>query len=345
MKTNKFIAGALSLGIMGTNFIGMNTSAAESVAAGQISLTASWSLNSDGVLTISGTGALENYEPGMHGYGPIDDDEVEVYYWKNMVPWFDVRSSIKKVVVSEGITSLGSSAFMDCDSLTEVELPSTITDIPYYTFFHCSNLKEIRLPESIATIGEEAFRSCVNLTEVTLPSGLSVIGDYAFEECISLDNVVIPNGTESIGKGAFRYCTALSELIILSKDCIMPPDYASISNYEDYTDYFYVFEGTIYGKEGSTAQAYAQQFGHRYVSLRLGDIDCDGAINALDASLVLAEYASNATGDGSTFSLAEEYCSDTDHDGNINALDASYILSYYAYTETGGKGTFEEFMK
>lgn len=78
---------------------------------------------------------------------------------------------------------------------------------------------------------------------------------------------------------------------------------------------------------------------------KLGDVNFDGSINALDASYVLTAYANTAVGKDSGFSDIQNIVGDVNLDKDINALDASYILSYYAYTATGGTDSFENFMK
>lgn len=77
---------------------------------------------------------------------------------------------------------------------------------------------------------------------------------------------------------------------------------------------------------------------------KLGDVNFDGAVNALDASLVLTAYANTATGKDSGFTDIQKIVGDVNKDNDINALDASNILSYYAYTATGGDKSFEDFL-
>ncbi len=80
------------------------------------------------------------------------------------------------------------------------------------------------------------------------------------------------------------------------------------------------------------------------ISYRTGDVDADGNINALDASMVLTEYAAKATNQPSTLDEVQALAAETNGDGNIDALDASDILSYYSYTATGGDLSFDEWM-
>ena len=97
-------------------------------------------------------------------------------------------SSLKSVTISGG-SSIGSYAFRDCTSLTNVTIGNSVT-----------------------SIGEDAFSECTSLTSVTIPDSVNNIGDYAFRYCTSLTNVTIGNSVTSIGKSAFRNCTSLTSI-------------------------------------------------------------------------------------------------------------------------------------
>lgn len=79
-------------------------------------------------------------------------------------------------------------------------------------------------------------------------------------------------------------------------------------------------------------------------SLGLGDVDGDGAINAIDASLVLTEYGQLSTNRPTTLTPKQNQDADVNKDGNVNAIDASLILAYYAYVSTDGQGSFKDFL-
>lgn len=125
-------------------------------------------------------------------------------------------TKIKTVEIPDGIKTIGSSAFSNCTSLTEVTFTgkSQITSIGDYAFQGCSNLKSINLPEGITEIGQSAFYNCTSLESVTLPSTLKTIGSRAFELCTSLDGVNLPAGLETIGSFAFNQCTRLTSITI-----------------------------------------------------------------------------------------------------------------------------------
>lgn len=77
----------------------------------------------------------------------------------------------------------------------------------------------------------------------------------------------------------------------------------------------------------------------------MGDVNFDGTIDAIDASLVLTDYAETATGKSGSFSDVQKIAADVDENTENNALDASYILSYYAYKATGGKSDIMDYLK
>ena len=106
-----------------------------------------WTLDSEGVLTISGSG-------DMHGYGSSD------------APWYGSRSRVKSAVIAEGVTSIGESAFENCRSLTSVTIPNSVTSIGRYAFYYCTSLTSVTIPDSVTSIGGSAFYNCTSLTDV-----------------------------------------------------------------------------------------------------------------------------------------------------------------------------------
>ena len=151
-----------------------------------------WTLDSEGVLTISGSG-------GMHGYGPSG------------APW---HGRVKSAVIAEGVTSIGSYAFYDCRSLTSVTIPDSVTSIGWYAFYDCRSLTSVTIPDSVTSIGQSAFYDCRSLTSVTIPSGVTSIGAWAFYNCRSLTSVTIPVSVTSIGDWAFSGCNSLASVTI-----------------------------------------------------------------------------------------------------------------------------------
>jgi hypothetical protein len=153
-----------------------------------------WTLDVNGTLTISGTGNMEDY------VAPLS------------VPWYSYRSRISKVVITDGVTSIGSHAFYDCYSLTSVTIPDSVTSIGKDAFSWCSNLTSVTIPNSVISIGNSTFY-CSGLISVTIPDSVTSIGDGAFSYCSSLTSVTISDSVTSIGDWAFEYCNLISVTI------------------------------------------------------------------------------------------------------------------------------------
>ena len=320
MKSGRFIAGALSLCVMGTNFIGMNAGAADIVAEGQCGDNASWTLDSEGNFIVSGSGEMWEWRCR---YLYMSESDIDISWIEDQkCPWFDMRDQIKSVTISEGITYLGEYAFLDCDNLTTISLPKSLINCGSgATFNHCDNLTGVVLPDSLETLNG-CFEYCPKITSIDIPETVTHIADDAFD-----------------------MCAGLKVVIVRTKECYLPDTDSVFSNGWDETTLKRYFNGVVYGWKGSDMDAYCQKAGLDFVPFSLGDVNLDASVNALDASVVLTAYADAAIGKASGFGSVENYCADTDADGNINALDASYILSYYSYTATGGEDTFEEYMK
>lgn len=166
-------------------------------ASGTCGENLTWVLDSAGTLTISGTGAMENY-----GSAPS-------------TPWYDIRSSITAVVIENGVTSIGDCAFYELVAATTVSIPGTVTSIGRYAFYGCSALKSVEIPDSVIHIGSRAFTCCFELTSVSLPQNLSNVSDYLFYLCGHLQSVTIPASVEKIGDYAFCGCGGLKRVFIV----------------------------------------------------------------------------------------------------------------------------------
>ena len=155
------------------------------VASGKCGDSAAWKLDADGVLTITGAGPMADY--GAYG------------------PWYIAHlTDIKKVVVQEGVTTIGDHAFANLSYVTSVTIPSSITSIGAHAFEKCRLGGAVTLPEGLTAIGDFAF-SGSGMASLTLPESLRTIGNSAFLFC-SLRELTIPDGVTSIGTGAF--CSA-----------------------------------------------------------------------------------------------------------------------------------------
>ena len=177
-------------------------------------------------LTISGTGAMANYD--LEG-----------------APWYSYCSNITTVIIGSGVTSIGSNAFVLCNGLTSVTIPNSVTSIGDNAFMNCFSLTSIEIPASVTSIGNTAFASCFSLASISvasgntkyhsdgnciietasntlilgcktsvIPTGVTSIGDDAFAGCTGLTSITIPANVTSIGGGAFKGCTGLTSIEI-----------------------------------------------------------------------------------------------------------------------------------
>ena len=136
-----------------------------------------WTLDSVGLLTISGTGEMADYESKTDS---ASGEEITTAPWGNQA---------KTAVTGDGVTGIGAAAFYGCSGLTSVTMGSNVT-----------------------SIGESAFRGCTGLTGIVLPGSVTGIGEYAFSNCESLTAIEIPAGVTTLGNSAFFGCDNLKEV-------------------------------------------------------------------------------------------------------------------------------------
>ncbi len=170
--------------------------AVEIVASGICGDSATWELDTDGRLTISGTGKVS----ATSGW-----------------PWENFKLNIKKVIVGEGITCIGGYAFEDCVYLKSVEMFPSVTEIGTGTFKGCTSLSHIVLPEGVSFIGAYAFYECISLKELEIPENVSFIDYHTFYGCSSLQNIVLSEKTHLIRESAFEGCSSLKQITIPEK--------------------------------------------------------------------------------------------------------------------------------
>lgn len=119
----------------------------------------------------------------------------------------------KNVIVSEGIESIGLSAFYK-SSVVSVQLPDSLKSLGNNAFAGCSQLTTINLPNSLTTIGNGAFKDCTSLENITLPNRLKAIGKDVFNGCLKLKPLTLPASVTSIGETAFRGCAAFTTITL-----------------------------------------------------------------------------------------------------------------------------------
>ena len=212
--------------------------------------------NATGTLTITGRGKMDSGSP-----------------------WESLKSSIKKVVIGNGVTNIGRSAFYECSALTSVTIPDSVTSIDYCAFDCCYSLKSVTIPNSVTSIGIAGFDCCVSLTSLTIPNSVTSIGAWAFEGCESLTSLTIPDSVTVIDNGTFHYCASLTSVTIPSgvtsigevafDECysltsvVIPASVTSIGGGAFCSNDDLV----IYGVAGSTAETYANENNIPFIAL------------------------------------------------------------------------------
>lgn len=191
--------------------------ASDIIASGECGENATWTLDSDGLLTISGTG--------------------EIY--KSNSPLWRYTEPVK-IVVEEGITSIGASLFSGCKNVTEIQLPDSLTDIEYYAFHFCEKLENFTIPKNVVHVGREAFHEtawfknqpdgvvykdhilykfkhsgdALEYFKVEVPEGITTVADQAFGYFRGYFDIVFPDTLTHIGNQAFYGCVNLGHVTL-----------------------------------------------------------------------------------------------------------------------------------
>ncbi len=157
-------------------------------------------------LTISGTGVMPDFN----------------FPEGNLAPWwnyealgmltsfgnFKLEGELKKVVIKDGVTNVGSYALFCLPAATQITLPDSVTRIGRYGIAMCSKLTGMSIPKGVTEIGDFGLAGN-GLTAVTLPDGLQSLGRGAFDSCTSLTNTTLPAAITAVPGKCFADCTKL----------------------------------------------------------------------------------------------------------------------------------------
>lgn len=235
----KRIASAMLALCLVLPFLPVNVQAADIVADGTCGTNVNWTLDSDGLLTISGTGSMTSWTLNPKSR-----------------PWYDYTDEITSVVVNEGVITIGDRAFEGCENLSSVTIPSSVIYIGttsgfrYSPFHVCGGLTSIEvasenerycsedgvlfdknktvliqypvgrnvtsysIPDSVYHVEHGAFRDCTSLTSITIPNSVTNIGEAAFTACSGLTSITIPDSVTYISDYAFGACHGLTSVTI-----------------------------------------------------------------------------------------------------------------------------------
>lgn len=185
------------------------------IAKGSCGDKLTWTLDSIGILTISGNGEMTNWE---------DNDKR---------PWQSYNLLINRIIIENGVSNIGSFAFRECANLTSITIPSSVESIRRYAFYNCTGLTSITIPSSLKSVGNKAFTGTSikeliyavgcktaiatglkSINTVSIPNTVTSIESSAFEKCTGLTSIDIPTSVTSIGSHAFYGCTGLTSVTI-----------------------------------------------------------------------------------------------------------------------------------
>lgn len=296
-----------------------------------------WTLDSAGTLTISGTGDMDDY-----GHATMYPS-----------PWAGL--SVHKVEIKDGVTSIGKEAFW-WSGMSEIEVPLTVERIGIGAFAFTpwlekqqqennvvilnniiidvqTNDTSFTVPDGIISIGGGAFYGCSDLTDISFPETIKSIGYSAFDGCTGLTNIQLPNSITLIESYAFYGCTGLTSITIpAGVTCI---DYAAFNNCQNLT---------IKGFSGTAAEKYALQnqipfesLGEEEHTFIRGDVTQDSFVGIDDAQITLKAYTNRIAGNALGLTVEQIKAADVNGDGEISVDDAQNILIYYVNNTVAGK--------
>lgn len=196
----------------------------ELAPTGQCGENVYWTFDKDtGLLTISGSGSMYNYFNNTNDYyssSPFFDiSTIKTVVVENGVTHigdftFYGCIGISNIRISDSVTSIGSSAFFRCIGLTSIIIPDSVKEICGLAFYGCTGLTNLTIPDSITRIDSYVFASCSGLRSITLSENVKYIDVWAFGGCTGLTCIRIPNSVRFIGESAFESCTGLTSVKI-----------------------------------------------------------------------------------------------------------------------------------
>ena len=208
-----------------------------------------WSIT-DNVLTISGSGPMEDYNYGTSPWFNREDFTSVINLGAESIGDYAFYGNTKLAAINPGpATRIGNSAF-NSSGLTGISFPDSLQRIGETAFWGCRNLTSVTVPATLTYIGEGAFANCRGLTQITVdgdhevytsvngvlfsadlktlycvpanhpmttysvPAGVTCLAAHAFEWCNNLRAINLPDGLTEIGDSAFKWVQHITELDI-----------------------------------------------------------------------------------------------------------------------------------
>ena len=165
-----------------------------------------WELDTNGTITISGTGEMSEYafQTSQHQFTAEENEQYMQELENHKFPWFEKNSPelITNIIIEDGVESISDMAFYGT-SIKSISLPNSVKKIGKSSIANCAELEKITLSDNISEIPTGAFNSDYKLTSIELPTKLTSIGASAFLNCESLESIDIPDTVTEIGDRAF----------------------------------------------------------------------------------------------------------------------------------------------
>ena len=180
----KILSLFLAITMLITGMSSIPVMASEIVKSGSCGDDLSWSLDSDGLLTISGTGAMDDYSNGSWSYSPWGPYSEEI------------NEQVKSLKIDEGVTYIGNYAFWKLSDVKEIIIPETVTSIGEFAFWDCSSATVIKIPDSVNELKSGTFMGCDSLATINIGKNVSIIDDYAFGYISGIEQFVVDEENE-----------------------------------------------------------------------------------------------------------------------------------------------------
>ena len=172
-----------------------------------------WEIDTDLILTVSGTGEIGTELPWQRYAQVVEKIIISAGITEISDDAFPGFVATKSVVIGEDVTDIGNNAFYGCTSLASVTLKATgLASIGAGAFYDCTPLANFSIPETVNAIGDSAFAGCKKISSVVVPAGVTNLGNKVFYGCEALVTAVISKGVENIGEGTFAGCAALASV-------------------------------------------------------------------------------------------------------------------------------------